>query len=122
MEDETRGITSSSARREVPSAVFGINTPGPVDKSSGSPRVNIGSKEDSINVFKARLGGTSFVFDDGNDKFLRKTSASEGSPDYANVNLGETDGQPNLLHNELVRLRTRTGHQILLHNLSLIHI
>ena len=116
LEDETRGITSSSARREVPSAVFGINTPGPVDKSPGSPQVKIGSKDDNTSVFKARLGGTSFVFDDGNDKYLRKKSASEGAPDYADVNQGELDGQRDLLHNELVRLRTRTGHQILLHN------
>ena len=116
LEDETRGITSSSARREVPSAVFGINTPGPVDKSQGAPQTKVGSKDDNTSVFKARLGGTSFVFDDGNDKFLRKTSASEGSPDYANVNLNEKDGNVGLPHNELVRLRTRTGHQILLHN------
>ena len=116
LEDETRGITSSSARREVPSAVFGISTPGPVDKSPGAPKAKIGSKEDFTTVFKARLGGTSFVFDDGNDKYLRKEHASDGAPEYANVNLGETDGKPDLLHNELVRLRTRTGHQILLHN------
>ena len=116
LEDETRGITSSSARREVPSAVFGISTPGPLDKSPGSPKVKIGSKEDFASVFKARLGGTSLVFDDGNDKFLRKTHASSGASDYANVNLNETDGQVSLPHNELVRLRTRTGHQILLHN------
>ena len=116
LEDETRGITSSSARREVPSAVFGISTPGPVDKSPGSPQVKIGSKDDNTSVFKARLGGTSFVFDDGNDKYLRKKSASEGAPDYADVNQGEMEGQKGLLHNELVRLRTRTGHQILLHN------
>jgi hypothetical protein len=56
------------------------------------------------------------VFDDGNDKYLRKKSAGDGAPEYANVNLGETDGKSDLLHNELVRLRTRTGHQILLHN------
>tara|TARA_B100000683_G_scaffold96861_2_gene95636 strand:- start:30773 stop:32338 length:1566 start_codon:yes stop_codon:yes gene_type:complete len=116
LEDETRGITSSSARREVPSAVFGLSTPGPIDKTSGSPKVRVGTNENFNNIFKARLGGTSLVFDDGNDKFLRKKSPSEESPDYANVNLGETDGDVTRPHNELVRLRTRTGHQILLHN------
>ena len=99
LDDETRGITSSSARREVPSAVFGISTPGPIDKSIGSPKAKIGSKEDFTTVFKARLGGTSLVFDDGNDKYLRKKSAGDGAPDYANVNLGETDGKSDLLHN-----------------------
>jgi hypothetical protein len=54
--------------------------------------------------------------DDGDDKWLRKTTATEGPPEYANLEDGETDGQPDLPHNELIRLRTRTGHQILLHN------
>jgi hypothetical protein len=54
--------------------------------------------------------------DDGDDKFLRKTTASEGPPEYANAEAGETDGNPTLPQNELVRIKTRTGHQILLHN------
>ena len=54
--------------------------------------------------------------DDGDEKFLRKTSADKGPPEYANVGNKETDGQPDILHNELLRIRTRTGHQILLHN------
>ena len=116
LEDETRGTTSSSARREVPSAVIGLSTPGPVDKAKGAPKTRVGSKEDFASIFKARLGGSSLVFDDGNDKYLRRKTASEGSPDYANVNLNELDGKPDLLHNELVRLQTRTGHQVLLHN------
>ena len=32
LKDDIRGITTSSARRETPSQVFGISTPGPVDK------------------------------------------------------------------------------------------
>jgi hypothetical protein len=32
------------------------------------------------------------------------------------VEQGETDGDVGIPHNELVRIRTRTGHQILLHN------
>jgi len=54
--------------------------------------------------------------DDGDDKFLRKTSASAGPPDYAAVEQGELDGDVTLPNNELIRLRTRTGHQILMHN------
>lgn len=64
----------------------------------------------------SRLGGSSFVMDDGDDKFLRKKKAHEGPPEYAAVELGETDGIKTILHNELIRLRTRTGHQILMHN------
>jgi len=94
--DTIRGVTSSSARREVPSMVFGISTPGPVDTSVNAPRKNIGFKgSDQVRIPVSRLGGTQFVMDDG-----------------------DKDGQ-----NELVRIRTRTGHQILLHNSSdLIYI
>jgi predicted chitinase len=92
--DNIRGVTSSSARREVPSMVFGISTPGPLDKSAGSPQGIVGY-ETKANVPVSRLGGTQFVMDDGDEK-----------------------GQ-----NELVRIRTRTGHQILMHNSSdLIYI
>ena len=115
LQDDIRGITTSSARREVPSMVFGISTPGPVDKAGKQGKV--GKHEHKIpNAFVSRLGGSSFVMDDGDDKFLRKTPASEGPPEYAAVEQDETDGQKDLLHNELIRLRTRTGHQILMHN------
>lgn len=109
LEDETRGITSSSARRELPSTVFGISTPGPVDKTPGT-----GAK--SGESYRSRLGGTSFVMDDGDVSFLRKKPATSSPPDYANVMQDQTDGDVTLPHNELVRLKTRTGHQILLHN------
>lgn len=112
--DDIRGITSSSARREVPSMVFGISTPGPVDKKG--PRGAIGNLESKANTFVSRLGGTTFVMDDGDNRFLRKTTASEGPPEYASVEDQETDGKVEIPHNELVRIRTRTGHQILFHN------
>ena len=111
--DDTRGITSSSARREIPSAVFGISTPGPTDKEG--PSGEFGKAESKGKTFVSRLGGTTFVMDDGDDTFQRKTTASEGPPEYASVAEDET-GLPNVPHNELVRIRTRTGHQILLHN------
>lgn len=85
--DTVRGVTSSSARREVPSSVFGISTPGPLDTAPGAKTGQIGyEKKRSAPV--SRLGGSTFVMDDG-----------------------DINGQ-----NELVRIRTRTGHQILLHN------
>ena len=105
--DETRGLTTSSARREVPSSVFGINTPGPIDKEFVAKST----------VATARMGGTSFVMDDGDDKFIRKTSAKSGAYEYVNIELEDTvEGEKNIPHNELFRIRTRTGHQILLHN------
>lgn len=110
IEDETRGISSSSARREVPSSVFGILTPGPVDK-------------DYDEIFKPsktfhfqRKGGSSFVMDDGDQTLIRKGSASDTEYGYVDKSKKETGGSPNHPFNELVRLRTRTGHQILLHN------
>ncbi len=85
--DTVRGVTTSGARREIPSGVFGISTPGPLDDSPGAKRGKIGY-EGNAQAPVSRLGGTTFVMDDG-----------------------DVNGQ-----NELVRLRTRTGHQILLHN------
>jgi hypothetical protein len=106
--DEIRGLTTSSARREVPSSVFGINTPGPIDKvfTQNQP------------IASARTGGTSFVMDDGDDKFIRKTKAKDGPMEYVDVETSEDviEGDKNTPHNELFRIRTRTGHQILLHN------
>lgn len=98
LKDNIRGITSSGARREVPSSVFGISTPGPIDSSPNAKTGKIGYKtlqRDGVEAYVSRLGGTTFVMDDG-----------------------DKDGL-----NELVRIRTRTGHQILLHNSSdLIYI
>lgn len=83
--DTVRGVTSSSARREVPSSVFGISTPGPIDPNGKKGKVGYqGNRQAPI----SRLGGSTFVMDDG-----------------------DIAGQ-----NELIRIRTRTGHQILMHN------
>jgi hypothetical protein len=87
--DTVRGPTSSSARREVPSAVFGISTPGPIDPNTTQKASGLKyNDKDLSGIPVGRLGGSSFVMDDG-----------------------DKDGK-----NELVRIRTRTGHQILLHN------
>jgi len=89
--DPVRGITSSSARRETPSAVFGISTPGPLDVAGNRKPINYGGRLSSP-VPVNRMGGSTFVMDDG---------------------AVDEDG---IITNELVRIRTRTGHQILLHN------
>ena len=107
--DEIRGLTTTSARREAPSSVFGVSTPGPLDKR-GNARGKGGR-------YYSRLGGSSIVMDDGDDKFLRKTSAAKGPSEYVNKNIDiVTPADETIPHNELVRIRTRTGHQILMHN------
>jgi hypothetical protein len=116
LEDEIRGTTTTSARREVPSAVVGFSSPGPQDRRPGAPRVNYGENFAQTAQPQNRLGGSSLVFDDGDASLVRKTSASEGPAVYVNVEGGDKGGDVTKPHNELVRLRTRTGHQILLHN------
>lgn len=117
LKDDTRGITTSSARREFPSSVFGISTPGPVDKKSGAPTARLGKTDEQANAVPwSRLGGTTFVMDDGDDKYLRKTHAKDGPPKYVSPEQDQSGGKVDIPHNELFRIRTRTGHQILLHN------
>lgn len=98
IKDKIRGVTSSSARRETPSQVFGISTPGPIDHKGQFAPTNT----DAVNrhgevggkFAHSRLGGHSFVMDDG--------TPSVG---------GETP-----IENELIRFRTRKGAQVLLHD------
>lgn len=112
--DDIRGLTTSSARRELPSAVFGINSPGPFDKRPNAPTYQHGENESEF--YKARLGGTSIVMDDGDDKFLRKGHPESTPFEYADIENTDDTGDVERPANELFRIRTRTGHQILLHN------
>jgi len=117
--DSIRGTTTSSARREVPSMVFGWSTPGPEDRREGAPRTQYGSPGGGgTQRFYNRLGGSTFVMDDGDPSILRTGYASDSKAFYVSVEeqTDEVQGFPDVPHNELVRLRTRTGHQILLHN------
>lgn len=114
--DEARGTTTTSARRETPSMVFGMSTPGPLDKRVGHPTAPYGATGEEAQIPFNRLGGSSFVMDDGDDKFVRATHAEDGPPIYVNREIGETGGDETIPQNELIRLRTRTGHQILMHN------
>jgi len=114
LEDETRGLTSSSARRELPSAVYGISTPGPSDRTAGSHRFNYGFSDQQ--VYHNRLGGSSLVFDDGDASKLRTGPAKDVPYEYVNKEQNQAGGDPAIAHNEMLRLKTRTGHQIILHN------
>ena len=111
--DQIRGTTTSSARREVPSMVFGLSTPGPLDRRPGKPKVKIGADNAQTEIPASRLTGSSFVMDDGDPSMFRKGPAATTPSEYASIADG---GDPTLPMNELVRLKTRTGHQILLHN------
>lgn len=84
VQDTIRGTTSSSASRETPSQVFGINTPGPVKATSRPKNIGLGGGT----VRADRDLGQSFVMDDG-----------------------DVEG-----NNRLTRLRTASGHQLLMHD------
>ena len=112
--DWARGTNTSSARREIPSNVFGISTPGPVDKAG--PTHKVGSPGLEINAPYNRLGGSSFVMDDGDMNLLRKQPASKQPPEYVQPESGDKSGDPTIPANELIRIQTRSGHQIVLHN------
>lgn len=91
--DDVRGIISSSSQRESPSHVFGISTPGraindPADDPEFANRVAQGSVTQDDYAVRTRMGGHTFVMDDGS-----------------------TQGK-----DQLVRLRTAKGHQIMMHD------
>ena len=116
LQDEARGTTTSSARRDFPSMVFGWSTPGPKDKRTKSPKFEIGPDGKKVELPYNRLGGSSMVMDDGDERFIRETHAEDGPPKYVNKGANFPGGDETILQNELFRIRTRTGHQILLHN------
>lgn len=117
LEDDVRGVTTTTSRRDVPNSVFGISTPGPFYRGAGTKKQFIGKKNtlSSVPLPVSRLGGTTLVIDDGYDRYQRKTPASEGPVEYADTWNAEK-GDPNVPYNEYFRIRTRTGHQLLMHN------
>ena len=116
LEDDVRGVTYSTSRRNVPSSVYGISTPGPLDRRPGAKKTFIGKSDSQspVPVPVSRLGGSQFVMDDGDDRYQRRTTAGEGGYDYADTLDGDA-GEPTIPSDEYIRLRTRTGHQLLLH-------
>ena len=116
IEDHIRGLSSSTVRRELPSMVFGMSTPGPYDRRKGAPKTGYGNAGSKTQIATSRLGGSSFVMDVGDASYLRKGHAGTTASDYASVEEQEKTGDPTIPQNELIRLKTRTGHQILLHN------
>jgi lysozyme len=82
--DIQRGVTSTSARRESPSKVFGIITPGPVIDESATPE-NI-----------RRKGGSSFIMDDLTGSEYVKLATKSG----AQITLNETTGEVYLINRD----------------------
>jgi len=91
--DDVRGHTSSSARRETPSQVFGISTPGPIDFEGQQTNI-----KESINRHGIVYG----------------TNNPLDNPRKPQIRVGSKVVTP--ITNELIRLRTRSGAQLLLHN------
>jgi hypothetical protein len=94
-QDPVRGAISSSSQRETPSHVFGISTPGralndPADDLNYITKLNSDTLPSEYYKVKSRKGGHTFVMDDG-------------------ATLGQ---------DQLMRLRTAKGHQILMHDSS----
>lgn len=116
LQDFVRGPSTSTMRRASVSNVYGISTPGPIDKRPGTKKARRGTGDFPTEPqFVSRLGGTTFVMDDGDDRFVRKTPATDGPAEYADTKNGES-GDVRIPLGECFRVRTRTGHQILLHN------
>ena len=118
VDDDIRGSANSSGRRNIPSSVFGISTPGPRDKRDGAPQSSVGTSESSTQTFTSILGGSSFVMDDGDERYLRNSAAASDAMVYTDIiaDPQATTGIKTIPKGECVRLRTRTGHQILMHN------
>jgi hypothetical protein len=115
-DDPIRGTTTSSARRDLPSMVFGWSSPGPLDRRDGKPTVPYGEKGKQINIKSSRMTGTTIVMDDGDPTLFRKGPARGPDAVPSEYTTLAKGGNPGIPFNELFRIRTRTGHQILLHN------
>jgi len=92
--DKVRGAISSSSQRETPSHVFGISTPGraltkdPADDPDYATKVASGTIPPDQFAVPSRKGGHTFVMDDGDANGV----------------------------DQLIRLRTAGGHQILMND------
>lgn len=76
IKDKSRGVTATSARREAPSSVFGILTPGPVIDESVKPEEY------------RRKGGSSFIMDDKTDSEYIELATKTG----AKIRIDESNG------------------------------
>ena len=92
--DPVRGAITSSSQRETPSHVFGISTPGrpikdPADDPGYERKLASNSIDEAEYSVRGRKGGHTFVMDDGDDATGK---------------------------DQLIRLRTAGGHQLLMND------
>jgi len=92
--DPVRGAISSSSQRETPSTVFGISTPGrplkdPAEDPNYTQKLAANQIDEKEYAIRGRKGGHTFVMDDGD------------------VVTGR---------DQLIRLRTASGHQLLMND------
>ena len=114
LKDYFRGPVTSSMRRSLVPSVFGILSPGPLDRRANAKQAKKGTNASTDKASPvSRVGGTQFIMDDGDDTFVRATHPSDGGPEYVKQGSG---GDVRIPLGECFRIRTRTGHQILLHN------
>ena len=111
--DEFRGPSTSTSRRDIPNMVFGMSSPGPLDRLG--KKAFVGTKQSNVLQPVSRLGGTQFVMDDGDDRYYRAAKPSEEPPEYVSF-IEEGLAEADIPYNEHFRIRTRTGHQLLFHN------
>lgn len=89
LNDPARGAGTSTVRRETPSSVFGISTPGP--RLLAEPTKKIESVQGSNPFVKARYGGHQFVMDDGDvlgKNQMIKLRSSQGGTIMINDTIG----------------------------------
>lgn len=113
--DEIRGTSTSTTRRDVPNMVFGMSSPGPLDRNGKQKFLGNRESPTPTPVSVQRLGGTQFVMDDGDDRYYREKKPTDGPPNYLNF-IPSKLGDKDIPYNEHFRIRTRTGHQLLFHN------
>jgi hypothetical protein len=104
--DEYRGSITSSSQRESPSRVFGISTP-------GRPDPDPAYEDDQINFNRNFQKNVIDSIDSGNSKLAKdifRPVARKGGHSLV-MDDGDLVG-----NNQLVRLRTATGHQIMMHD------
>ena len=135
---ELSATVTSGARRDTPSNVYGWSTPGhwahwgPRNRNIYNQTVG----KDENEYYRMRVGGSVILMDDGFVGYSRKTSPWYAHRDYSGTtpwnvspdpggnDSGETEGAIlDSYLNEHMRLQTRTGHRIIMHNSEdFIHI
>jgi hypothetical protein len=114
-QDEIRGLTTSTYMRETPSELFGINTKGRKLDQRG---IDIAQRSDILELLK--LGTTATAGEGGS---VEAFALSKKDADVVEGKVARAPGHVFVMddgdlegNNNLIRLRTAGGHQILMHD------